>query len=357
MRNALKIAATIFTVAAVSAAATETLANSPATIPFIPTGISQSASSVGFADSDVFGMNPADINHTFDLMAETGAHSVRIIIPWAGVEPSPGNFDWGQVDTVVGAANAHRMSVVGALVATPAWAVAPGAQPISGPPASAEAYGDFAGAVASHFRGRVDAYEIWNEPNAVMSWTSGPQGPQPDVYAGMLKAAYPKIKAADRGAVVIGGVVGAVVSFFALTMDPVTFVQKMYAAGAAGSFDALSFHPYHYNLKFSAGAGVPNSPLSQTDGIHQAMAANGDGGKKIWATEYGEPNSAVDEATQADYIRDFLAKWRTLPYAGPSYIYTTRDRATGSANPEESIGVYRTDWTPKPAQAVVKSMA
>lgn len=357
MRNALKIAATIFTVAAVSAAATETLANSPATIPFIPTGISQSASSVGFADSDVFGMNPADINHTFDLMAETGVHSVRIIIPWAGVEPSQGNFDWGQVDTVVGAANAHRMSVVGALVATPAWAVAPGAQPISGPPASAEAYGDFAGAVASHFRGRVDAYEIWNEPNAVMSWTSGPQGPQPDVYAGMLKAAYPKIKAADRGAVVIGGVVGAVVSFFALTMDPVTFVQKMYAAGAAGSFDALSFHPYHYNLKFSAGAGVPNSPLSQTDGIHQAMAANGDGGKKIWATEYGEPNSAVDEATQADYIRDFLAKWRTLPYAGPSYIYTTRDRATGSANPEESIGVYRTDWTPKPAQAVVKSMA
>lgn len=357
MRNALKIAATIFTVAAVSAAATETLANSPATIPFIPTGISQSASSVGFADSDVFGMNPADINHTFDLMAETGAHSVRIIIPWAGVEPSQGNFDWGQVDTVVGAANAHRMSVVGALVATPAWAVAPGAQPISGPPASAEAYGDFAGAVASHFRGRVDAYEIWNEPNAVMSWTSGPQGPQPDVYAGMLKAAYPKIKAADRGAVVIGGVVGAVVSFFALTMDPVTFVQKMYAAGAAGSFDALSFHPYHYNLKFSAGAGVPNSPLSQTDGIHQAMAANGDGGKKIWATEYGEPNSAVDEATQADYIRDFLAKWRTLPYAGPAYIYTTRDRATGSANPEESIGVYRTDWTPKPAQAVVKSMA
>ncbi|BBX85271.1 cellulase family glycosylhydrolase [Mycolicibacterium aubagnense] len=357
MRYPLKIAATIFTVAAVSAAATETLANSPATIPFIPTGISQSASSVGFADSDVFGMNPADINHTFDLMAETGVHSVRIIIPWAGVEPSQGNFDWGQVDTVVGAANAHRMSVVGALVATPAWAVAPGAQPISGPPASAEAYGDFAGAVASHFRGRVDAYEIWNEPNAVMSWTSGPQGPQPDVYAGLLKASYPKIKAADRGAVVIGGVVGAVVSFFALTMDPVTFVQKMYAAGAAGSFDALSFHPYHYNLKFSAGAGVPNSPLSQTDGIHQAMAANGDGGKKIWATEYGEPNSAVDEATQADYIRDFLAKWRTLPYAGPSYIYTTRDRATGSANPEESIGVYRTDWTPKPAQAVVKSMA
>ena len=28
-----------------------------------------------------------------------------------------------------------------------------------------------------------------------------------------------------------------------------------------------------------------------------------------------------------------LAAWRTLPYAGPSYIYTTRDRVTGSSNP------------------------
>ncbi|MDR3664700.1 MAG: hypothetical protein P4L86_30660, partial [Mycobacterium sp.] len=197
----------------------------------------------------------------------------------------------------------------------------------------------------------------WNEPNAVQSWTSGPQGPEPQVYAGMLKAAYPKIKAADPSAMVVGGVVGAVVSFFALTMDPVTFIQRMYAAGAAGSFDALSFHPYLYGMKFSAGAGVANSPLSQADAIHQAMAANGDGGKRLWATEYGEPTSAVDEATQADYIRDFLTKWRTLGYAGPAYIYTTRDRNTGSNSDQDTIGVYRTDWTPKPAQQVVKSLA
>ena len=136
MRNALKIAAAVFTVAAVSAAATETLANSPATIPFIPTGISQSASSVGFADSDVYGMNADDINHTFDLMSATGVRTVRIIIPWAGIEGTQGSFNWGQVDTVVGAANARHMSVVGAIVATPAWAVAPGAIPISSPPAS-----------------------------------------------------------------------------------------------------------------------------------------------------------------------------------------------------------------------------
>ena len=83
----------------------------------------------------------------------------------------------------------------------------------------------------------------------------------------------------------------------------------------------------------------------------------GDGGKKIWATEYGEPTSSVDEATQAAYLTDFLAKWRTLPYAGPAYVYTTRDRNTGSGNPDDTFGLYRTDWSPKPAQAAVAALA
>jgi hypothetical protein len=142
-----------------------------------------------------------------------------------------------------------------------------------------------------------------------------------------------------------------------VAINPVTFLAQMYAAGAGGYFDAVSFHPYQYALLFSVGEGHAGTPITQAEQMYAVMVANGDGNKKIWATEYGEPNSAVDEATQADYIRDFLAKWRTLPYAGPSYIYTTRDRVTGSSNPEESIGVYHSDWTPKPAQAVVKSMA
>lgn len=63
------------------------------------------------------------------------------------------------------------------------------------------------------------------------------------------------------------------------------------------------------------------------------MANNGDGGKQIWATEFGEPTSKVDEATQADRIRDFITTWRTLPGADPAFVYTTRDRNTGSSIP------------------------
>jgi polysaccharide biosynthesis protein PslG len=87
------------------------------------------------------------------------------------------------------------------------------------------------------------------------------------------------------------------------------------------------------------------------------MANNGDGGKQIWATEFGEPTSKVDEATQADRIRDFITTWRTLPGADPAFVYTTRDRNTGSSNPQDTYGVYRTDWTPKPAADAVRGLA
>ena len=363
MRNVFKIAAAVATVAVVSATAVHMLApTSPTpptlTVPVEETAINSSGSTVGISDSDIYGMSSDDVNHTFDLIAATGVRTVRVMMPWAGMEPNPGQYDWGQVDLIVDAANARGMSVMGTLVSAPGWAVAPGTPAVSSPPASASTYADFAGAAAAHYAGRVSAYEIWNEPNAVISWTSGPQGPEPGgKYADMVKAAYPKIKAADGGAVVIAGVLCSVFSLGSLTVDPITFMKKLYAAGAGGSFDAVSFHPYQATTKFSAGGNLPNSPLRQVEAMHQVMADNGDGGKKIWATEYGEATSQGDDAKQADYLTDFLTKWRTLSYAGPAYIYTTRDRNTGSSKADDTYGLYRSDWTPKPGQAAVQALA
>jgi hypothetical protein len=101
--------------------------------------------------------------------------------------------------------------------------------------------------------------------------------------------------------------------------------------------DALSFHPYHYQLKFSDGYGIANSPLDQTVALRRIMVANGDAGKKIWATEYGEPMTATDQAGQAAFIMDLINKWQEMPYTGPIMIHTTRDRQTGSTDVEKRI--------------------
>lgn len=323
--------------------------------PVIETAsINPSSATIGFADSDLYFMSPDDINRTLDLAQQTGVSTLRILVPWAFVQPSPDQWDWGVVDTMVDSAQAHGMSVLAALNSTPAWATPPSIVPYSGRPDSAAAYGDFAATAAGRYRGRISAYEIWNEANSVLFWTPNPD---PAAYTELLKAAYPRIKAADPAATVVGAGLAPVFSFGSLTLNPAEFVKGMYAAGAKNNFDALAYHPYHYTTKFSEGNGIPESPLTQVTAMHQVMADNGDGGKTIWCTEYGQPTSSVDEATQADYLRDMIGVWRTLSFTGPVYIYSTRDRNTGSTSDQDTLGVYRSDWTPKPAQQVIAAAA
>jgi hypothetical protein len=79
------------------------------------------------------------------------------------------------------------------------------------------------------------------------------------------------------------------------------------------------------------------------------MVANGDGDKLIWSTEYGQPTAVANEATQADYIADYLNAWSQIPYAGPSFIYEMRDIDTDSGWVDYTFGVLRDDWTYKPS--------
>ena len=340
----------------VTAALSQMLSPKPQTRS-MPVTETAAVGSLGFADSWLWFLSPADVNRQMDLMVDTGVRNARIMFPWAGIQPAPDAWDWGQADTIVNAANARGINVVALLNSTPGWATG-GGPAITAPPATPESYAAYAAGFASHFAGRIAAYEVWNEQNAAQFW-AGPQGPQPGRYTEMLKAAYPAIKGADPGATVVAGGLAPTINFFSITMNPVTFLEQMYAAGAAGSFDALAFHPYLFTpddkARFSTSGS--NSPRGLYDALRQKMSANGDGGKQIWATEFGEATTDVSEADQADRIRDFIVTWRSLPGAGPVFIYTTRDRATGSPDPQDNFGVYRTDWTPKPAAEVMRSLA
>lgn len=304
-------------------------------------------STIGFADgADFLTLSAADMNRNMDMMVATGAHTLRILIPWAMVEPAQGQRNWSISDTVVNFAVAHNMSILGVISTTPPWAQAPGGSGLSGKPASPAVFGDFAKAAAQHYSGRISAYEIWNEPNGTLSYT---QSPDPAGYTNLLKAAYPKIKSVSSTITVIGGALGSVIES-GITGDPVAFVTQMYSAGAKNYFDALSIHPYQYTTPFSRGVRVDNSPLQQLMKIRQLMLANNDGGKKIWATEYGQPTAASNDITQNRYIVDFVKKWQEMPYTGPIMIYRTRDISTGSPEPDATLGVFRSDYTPKPSQ-------
>lgn len=318
-------------------------------VPPAANSIDQRATSVAIHVPDLLFYSQADLDKAFDALQSVGITDLRVLVPWAAVQPIQGWNDWSAVDRVINGAAARNIKVLGILNSPPVWASVPNTLPLAGMPADNAQFAAFAGAAAARYKGKVTAWEVWNEPNAITFWAPGPNAAQ---YTALLKAAYTAIKAADPNAVVVAASVGSTIDWFGLTVNPVKFVEGMYAAGAAGYFDALSFHPYQYTTPFSQGGYMYEAPITQANRIYALMVANGDGHKKIWATEYGQPSSEVSDANQAAYIGDFLRGWRTLSYAGPSFIHTLLDRADGDPV-EGSFGLFNPDWTPKTAVSTV----
>ncbi|AQT81491.1 hypothetical protein B1R94_22905 [Mycolicibacterium litorale] len=309
--------------------------------------IDESPTTLGIADSTLYTLSEADVDKTLDELQALGVKDIRIAVPWIFVQPNNSEaYDWSRLDMVVDAAAERDMGVLGVISGTPAWA----GFPVNGHP-SPDSYAEFASAVATRYQGKISAYEIWNEPNGVTFWS--PVSAQ--AYTDLLKAAYPAIKAADPHATVIGGVLGAVSTFPGFSTSAASFVEQMYAAGAHGSFDALSFHPYDYVTPFSRGEGA-GSPIEQVAAIRALMLANGDSGRKLWATEYGLPTSQVSQTQQAAYLHDFAVAWQQVDGAGPMFVYTTRDTATGAFDDEANFGIFTTDWTKKPAAQTVAAL-
>lgn len=102
----------------------------------------------------------------------------------------------------------------------------------------------------------------------------------------------------------------------------------------------------------------PNGQWAQVDQAYVAMAANGDGGKKIWITELGAPTGngpmAVSEDAHAAIIGSSLARGSRLPYVGPVFVHSLRDAGTGAFDPEQNYGLVRIDFSRKPSYAVVQ---
>ena len=77
----------------------------------------------------------------------------------------------------------------------------------------------------------------------------------------------------------------------------------------------------------------------------------------LWATEYGLPTTwGISADQQAAFIHDFVVAWQQIDGAGPMFIHTTRDTATGAFGGENNFGIFTTNWTEKPAAATIAAL-
>jgi hypothetical protein len=274
----------------------------------------------------------------------------------------PAYYNWTSFDNVVNGARARGLAVLGGMLYTPAWA-RPAGTGGNTPPTNLSDYAAFAKAAAQHFGALgVHAYEVWNEPNIANFWAPGPD---PARYTQMLKLAYTAIKSVDPSATVISAGLSPYGSYGnadAQHMNPISFLERMYANGAAVSMDAVGWHPYNYPYGLAFAGWSAWSQMAQTSpSARSVMSANGDAGKQIWATEFGEPTGtstrAVSEAVQAQFITDSYTALKGWSWAGPAFLYSYYDAGTDPTNIEHNFGIIRNDWSLKPSYSAYAAAA
>jgi polysaccharide biosynthesis protein PslG len=282
---------------------------------------------------------------------------VRIDVGWRALEPDRAGTiaSWylRLVEFTVDQARARGINVILTLWNSPAWAN--GGLDWNVPPTNPAEYGRIAGYLANYFRGRVAAWEIWNEPDLGGFFTGSVSQ-----YVGLLRAAYPTIKAADPSTKVLAG---------ATEMNDTTYLASMYAAGAKGYFDVISTHPYMGPADAPPELPDDGNPwrIDHVRAVRALMVANGDGNKPIWFTEMGWSSHAtaagaptwkrgVSEAQQADFaVRALKFVGANHPYVDVMIWYNERAKTTGDIH-EDNYGLMTRDLQPKPVYTAVDNL-
>ncbi len=141
-------------------------------------------------------VKPDDFEAVSRAMALSGVSWVRDRLSWGEVQPARKEFRAGRYERAARAQREAGLSVVTVFHDTAAWARKDGNRK-GFPDRLDDAYA-FGKALASAFRGLIQAYEIWNEADIDVFAVE-----TADRYAPFLKAASLGIKAGDPGALVL----------------------------------------------------------------------------------------------------------------------------------------------------------
>ena len=227
----------------------------------------------------------APMDGEWDLMAGSGAESVRTAFYWPSAQPSAGSPpDLAHFDEVVLAAARRHLPVLPIVTGTPRWAGrTPGDE--TSPPRDNRTYTDFLRALVARYgpagslwaehpdvpRQPIRAWQIWNEPNLTRYWTP-PRGQGfARGYVKLLRAADRALKAADPGSrTILAG----------LPNESWTALRAIYRRGGRGAFDAVALHPY---------TGKPRNVVKLAEFARREMRRAHDARTPIWITELSWP--------------------------------------------------------------------
>ncbi len=327
--------------------------------------------------------NPATTTRDLGLAADAGFKWVKQRFEWRNIEKNgKGQFEWQEPDRIVQAIQDSGLRVIARVDNQPKWASAKVAFPASGPPDDLRDWTAYLTALATRYKGKIQAYEIWNEPNLSREW--GEQKPDPVAYTNMLKASYQAIKAADPQALVISAGLSPTTENDDQAMPDMNFYRAMLANGAQGSFDLLGANapgfkapPCEDPAQVAADPTLTNGDPSPVDArrvyafrhvedVHNLLVQQSVD-KQIGIMEMGwttdkRPNSpyawhSVSEDLQGQYLVDAFkcAKDNMSPWLGMMSVIYIPDPSWTPQQEQFWWAITNPDGTPRPAYTALKA--
>jgi polysaccharide biosynthesis protein PslG len=320
-----------------------------------------------------------NVPKSLDLVRDAGFGWVKQQVRWGAVEIAPGQFDWTQLDDIVGYAALMGVRVLLSVVTAPAWSRAAGGE--DGPPDDLSLFGTFLSTLATRYAGRVHTYEIWNEQNFAREWGGGRiQGGE---YVELLKVAYPAIKTADPAATVVSGALTPTgFNDPNVAIDDVLYLQQMYAyqdgvfktvcdavgAHAGGFNNPPDDTPFNKTVTSTTFKGHKSFYFKRLEDLREIMVLAGDSEKKIWVTEmgwstanqapnyeYGKDNTDFD---QGNYLVRAFQLGRQWGWIDGMFVWNLNfQQIVRPADEKYPFGIVTPAGTPRPAYTMLKFMA
>jgi hypothetical protein len=226
----------------------------------------------------------------YRLLDEMGVTWILRTFNWDRIENQEGIFDFSVYDEYVDAAKQNNKKVLAVLGYEAPWLYPEGKSKKYISPENIPHYLRFVEETVRHFEGRVDVWEIWNEPN-ISFW----KGTAKEFYE-LTRLTAIKIRETNPDAYILGGV---------FWRSPESFIKRMHKAGAMENLDGLAFHPYAVN---------PVGAMRIHDKFLKVLTKINYSGP-VWITEIGYPTGGWYPS-------------KTSPEELPSYVIKT---ITGAA--------------------------
>ena len=302
-----------------------------------------------FGINTAFNPNTPDLDARLEAMQRAGIKWGRQDFTWRRIEKTKGEYDWAGYDMLVEKCRQHGLQLFGNLTYNPTFYDMKSAEGV-------DAYAAFARAAVKRYMGKVDDWQIWNEPNL------GYLGGDVEHYAKLLAAGGKAIHEANSKARVLA---------MNMAFCDVLWASNIMQHVPYDTFDIVCFHPYRnpnapedkfdwwvldqyvkrFNPRLTTNYSlVRMSFLDQTDELIKAMKTFGQP-KPLWVTEmcfnthihpYG-----VSELRSADLLVRFYVQAIASRKIEKIFWWTLKDGGGQQFDAAEMVGLMRADLTPK----------